>query len=190
MKKQKVQLVAVLVLLAVVLSSFLLLREWNRREDAKTDAETVSLLSLDASSVTGITVRTETEGIRYQLIRDGESWAVRDASGGNLPAKADIAQQMLDAVISLEGTHPIANAANLSQYGLEPPGMTIEIETETEAGQARVHVIEIGDLSTAASMYYARMDGAGDVYLITTLVKSLYDVQPDTLMAEDADNDS
>ena len=177
-------------ILVAVLLSFFVLREWNRREDAKKDPEKSVLLSLDASSVTDITVMTETEGVRYRLLREGESWTVRDASGGDQPAKTDIARQMLDAVVSLEGTQPIANAANLSQYGLEPPGMTIEIETETEAGQARVHVIEIGDLSTAASMYYARMDGAGDVYLITTLVKSLYDVQPDTLTAEDAGNDS
>ena len=190
MKKQKVQLVAVLVLLAVVLSSFLLLREWNRREDAKKDPEKFVLLSLDASSVTGISVMTETEGVRYRLVRDRESWSVKDASGVDQPAKSDLARQMLDAVISLEGTQPITNATNLSQYGLEPPGMTIEIETETEAGQAQMHVIEIGDLSTAASMYYARTDGAEDVCLITTLVKSLFDVQPDTLIADDSDTGS
>lgn len=185
MRKQKIQLVVVLVLLVAVLLSFLLLRLWNRREQQKEASDRIPLLSLDAADVTTITVMTEAEGTRYQLVRDGEGWKVTDASGIEETAKTDTVQQMLDAVITLEGTHPIGNVEDYAQYGLDPPGMTIGIRTENEASET--HVIRIGDLSTGASMYYARMNDAGEVYLITTLVKSLYDVQPDTLIAKDTD---
>ncbi|MBR0172828.1 MAG: DUF4340 domain-containing protein [Lachnospiraceae bacterium] len=202
MRKQKIQFIVLLAVLAALLSSLLLIRAWNRKEDAAKEEETIRLINLDASAVSGITVYDPTEGkaasiqdMRYDLLRssDDGSWFVSDDwTKSSLPtAKGDTVSEMLDAVVQLTGSNRIEAVSDLSQYGLVQPSLRIVLKTKGNAGDT---VIEIGDLSTAASMYYARVypDGeeSGDVYLITTLVKSLYDVQPDTLIASDTDTGS
>ena len=44
------------------------------------------------------------------------------------------------------------------------------------------HFIEIGNYSGAEHMFYAKIDEKEDVYLITTLINSVFDLSKDELI--------
>ena len=203
MKKQQMQLIVILVVLAVALAAFFLLRTFNANEGNERDKDAVVLIGFDVSEVDRIKVfdPAKDDGLiqyRYELLYrtnlldDVGSWYMSESvhQSTTPKAKADTVKQMLDEISQLKGHKPITNVTGFAQYGLDPPSLIIWLYVNGE-GQIEEHptVIEIGDLSTGASMYYARVykDGEADntVYLITTVVKSLFDVKADTLVAAD-----
>lgn len=203
MKKQQTQLIGVLVILAVALAAFFGLRAMNTREGDDRNKDAVSLIDFDLSKVDRIKVfdPAKDDGLiqyRYELLYrtnlldDVASWYMSESvhQSTTPKAKADTVKQMLDEISQLKGHKPITNVTDFAQYGLDPPSLIIWLYVSGE-GQIEEHptVIEIGDLSTGASMYYARVYREGEedytVYLITTMVKSLFDVEADSLILSD-----
>ena len=201
MKKQQVQLIGVLVFLAVALAAFFVLRAGGGQDGDERDKDAVSLIDFDLSQVGRIKVfdPAEDDGLiqyRYELLYrtnlldDVDSWCVSESvyQSTTPKAKAETVKQMLDEISQLKGHKPITNVTDFAQYGLDTPSLIIKTYLG-DNGQTDENptVIEIGDLSTGASMYYARVYREGEedntVYLITTLVKSLFDVEADTLIA-------
>lgn len=201
MKRQQIQLIGILVFLAAVLAAFFGLRAANGREGSAKEQDAVSLIDFDVSTVYRIKVYDPSEHdgtvtYKYELWRDvsedDDSWYVSESTlQSTTPvAKFDVVEQMLDEIKQLKGHKPIENVTDYAQYGLETPSLIIKLYSSEEGETAeQPTVIEIGDLSTGASMYYGRVfseENEDDtVYLLTTVLKSVFDISAESLISSD-----
>ena len=72
-------------------------------------------------------------------------------------------EAMASAVSSITADQVLTGVTDYDQYGLAEPDSTITVKTE----DGMTYTILTGDYNSTAYAYYAMLDGASDVYLVT-----------------------
>lgn len=174
-KRQKIQLaISIAAFLLSLLGLFVVIFINTSKENSREQKEAV--LTVDTS----MAVRLEVNGGKYDYIlerpdKDSDIWILK-ADGSRINNEKITA--MLSSIERVITSRIISGSSNLSDYGLTEPQMTIGIELI----DGERHFIEIGNYSGAEHMFYARIDEKEDVYLITTLINSVFDLSKDELI--------
>ena len=116
----------------------------------------VSVLSLDADSVTQLGWTYEEESLSFLL--EDDTWVYAEDS--TFPLSTSRVEAALSALCDLTASRTIEEAEDLAQYGLEEPTCTVEVT----AGDTTTQLL-IGDETTMGGERYLST-GDGNVYLV------------------------
>ena len=184
MKKQKKQLILLLVLLVLAIGAWLGIRiSNNKKEEAKAaeeEAAKVYVCQIASEDVSALTFTVDGEETTFT--RDGEDWVCESDSSLNIDA--DVIETKLSKFEALEATEKIDATEDLAEYGLDDPDLTVMLDvngsTETFAE---------GAYNSMVSGYYILYKD--EVYLVNSYIHAAFgDVSMEDLLVEEEETES
>ncbi len=182
MKKQAITLIALVAVLGLLCGAyFLVLGNVDEGDTAVTTAAdpTVTLLSLDVESMTSLSYQLDGEAMNFTV----EQGAWRWEKDGTLNLDGEKFYAMVEGMIPLTSSVRIEapTAEQMTAFGLDAPANVV---TFSDASGA--HTLTIGSYNSYNGCYYATLDTADVVYMISATVAEgfIYDVYD--LLAYDA----
>lgn len=163
-KKRKKQLILLCIFFLLLLLAFVALKLYqkNKPEEAKED-ESYQVMQIDASQVTKITIATNIETI--DLIKEDGSWrCLQDENTEIDSARIDT---FLGQAGSVTSNIRIESVEDMSEYGLESPGLQITLQWGDN-----LDTIKVGDYNSVINCYYINKNDDPIVY---TADSSFYD---------------
>ena len=125
MKKQKIQLIIILVLLLIFAGSYLGLKQYNKVQDKKDSTDTYTALTLDKSAITGMKI-TMASG-ETDLVKKADAWVLSSDEAQKIDQ--DTVSTMLEDIEKITANNKIDNVSNFDQYGLKTPAIVVTITT-------------------------------------------------------------
>lgn len=155
-------LVAVVLIGALVLIPKLTAQE---EEPEPVANPTIQLLNIDVDTVERLSWTHDGETLSFYA--DGSRWIKGDEP--KFPTQKSTITTMLEAFAPLNANTEVTGVADLSQYGLDDPAITV---TFTAGGKTTT--VSIGNENAMGGLRYVTL-GDGKVYLVTTSLYSCYD---------------
>ncbi len=182
MKKQKIQLIIIIVLLVVFVGGYFGLKKYNKVKDEEASTDSYEVLTLDESTINEINIVTTTDSdtATLDLVKKDDTWVLSSDESQNIDQ--DLVTTMLDTVNDVTANNEITDVTDFDQYGLETPCKVITLTAE----DGTTTVINIGDYSSSASRYYARIGDNATVYLVASTLNSAFDKSEDDLIVTDS----
>jgi len=161
-------------LLAVLLGlgAYIYFVTWKRPEGGAEVAKERVFVSLDADKIDEIKVKSET-GDTTTVKKAKATWQVAEP----IMAKADDMQAGTIAtnLSTLEATRVVdANPADLKEYGLDSPRITIEFKASGDKTYGDYHLLFIGGKSPTGGDLFARRDADKRVVLVAGYTESIF----------------
>lgn len=167
MKKQKRQMILLLVLLVVCVGGYFGLQAYNRhtaeQEAALEEAEKLMAIDISAEDIQSMTY--DYEGVTYTFTRDGENWIYPGDT--SIDIKETVVETMAARAASVEAYEKIEGVTDLEQYGLDNPTSSAQLITEDHT-----YTICIGDYNSTISKYYMYVDDTDVVYTVGATIAS------------------
>lgn len=159
MKKQKIQLIVLIVALAVLSGAFFGFRKYRETQAEKpAEEEGTVLFGVNSEDVVNLIYDYNGETFRYEKV-EGTWYLVEDHSRS---VKQYYLNAMATGASSITAALVLENVTDLSQYGLETPQQTIIFDTAVQRFR-----ICVGDRNTITSSYYIQLpDRPGMVYIV------------------------
>jgi len=162
MKKQKKQLIFLVILLVVLCGAYFGAEAYNKRAEQKeAEAELAGkkyMIQLNAADITSITYDHNDETCSF-VKEDGVWTAAEDKT---LSVKQSDLETMAEKLANLEVSDVIEGVTNLEQYGLTEPAKTIQFI----AGDTEYEILQ-GTYNPTASVYY--VCDASDLSVVYTV---------------------
>ena len=181
MKKQKIQLIIILVLLLIFAGSYLGLKQYNKVQDKKDSTDTYTALTLDKSAITGMKI-TMASG-ETDLVKKADAWVLSSDEAQKIDQ--DTVSTMLEDIEKITANNKIDNVSNFDQYGLKTPAIVVTITTS----DGKQNIVNIGDYSDSTSRYYCRIGNDTTVYLVSSDLHTAFNKsQTDLIVKNSADS--
>lgn len=180
MKKQKIQMILILVVLVLCIGAYFLVshmakQEEQKEKDSETEGQT-TIAKIDADKVD--TFSYEVDGKTYSYTKDGNDWKYDDDNSLKLDSSSiNTILEKLNGVIALE---TLDSYDSLSDYGLDKPQNTITVTVGD-----KTTTFYIGDYNDMVSEYYLKMEGDDAVYLVDSTLKDTFSKTADSLVKEE-----
>lgn len=159
MKKQKIQLLVLLVVLAALAAAFFGLKKYNEVQ-SETPAEEEGDVIIDVAYADVVNLIYEYDGETYHYEKTEDTWYLAEDYSQNV--RQYRIKAMLVGVTPLKATKTLENVTDLSLYGLENPQRTIIFDTDIQR-----FTIYVGDANSLTSSYYIQLQGKPDtVYVV------------------------
>ena len=162
MKKQKLQLVILLVVLAVFAAATFGMKWYNKNKakekTAEEEAATIYISKVDTDSITAFSY--EVNQVTYSFTKDGDTWTYDGDTSINIDA--DAINTMLDTFSALTATDEITYD-NFSDFGLDKP--TDLVTYTTADGFTTIYV---GNKNDMLGSYYVMTGEDSKLYLTET----------------------
>ncbi len=159
MKKQKIQLLVLLLILVALAGVFFGVRKYKEAQAQKPEEEE-GIAVFDLSSEDVVNLIYDYEGETYQYEKVEGTWYLAEDHSQTL--KQSYPSAMAMGVSSLTATRALENVTDLSQYGLDTPQKTIIFDTAIQRFR-----ICVGDKNSMTSSYYIQLpDQPGTVYIV------------------------
>lgn len=136
---------------AATVAGWILLFE---RGEPDVASEGTPVFGVEAEDVRALTIRRPDEP-EVRLVREDAGWTVAEGNRPGAAADEGEVDVLLQNVESLRSEREIPTDGDLTPFGLDPPGLTVEVET---AGGSRV--AGFGDETPATGNRYLRFDDA------------------------------
>ena len=187
MKKQKIQLMTLLVILGCAIGAYFAAKAYSAHKEATEKSTSYTALSLsdnDISGIKNITAANDAGGFNVNHDSDTDTWSFADFPD----EKVDTTQikTMTDALSDLSSDNEITDVTDFTQYGLDSPVMTITITLS----DGSTHKLEVGDYNSQISEYYLRVDDADTVYTISSTIYSDFNLTTSNLVASTSSSSS
>lgn len=179
MKKQKKQMIFMLLVLVVLLVGYVQLQRYNAsKEEAAATGTTERLLDQFGSDIDSSQVKELSYYVGEELCSFVKEEDVWKAKGDK---ELTIKQSPINTMVSsVAGTYIISrleDVTDLSQYGLQEP---VNIITLKVAGTE--HVIKVGDSNEMTSYLYLQMDDSSIVYVVSSGIPNSFNQSLDDLV--------
>lgn len=178
MKKQKRQMVILLLVFAALLALFFGVKQYNKIQAQKPAEEEEVIAVIDAAAEDVIRISYDYDGESNTFEKEEDTWYA--AEDHSLNIKQTRLTNMASAVTPLEAGQRIEDVTDLSQYGLTEPQRTITIETA-----AKSYILYVGDKNELTSSYYVCLPGETVVYTVSTSDISRFDYALADLIEEE-----
>lgn len=178
MKKQKKQIIGLLIALVIVVAGYLAVRYLVVDEDL-VSVESVSQEVFHIDKETLVELKYTNNQETVELIKDGENWYLKDDKSVSLDQ--DKVANVLGFASYLNSKTVIDTPASLSDYGLEEPVYTIWLKDAS--GNEKTYYI--GDKYVMADEYFARVEGDNNVYTIADTYPDAFDSGKESLIAKE-----
>lgn len=179
MKKQKKQLIVMLLVLALLAVGYVLLQRYNASKEKENATDTTEQLfdqfgnETDSSQVTELSYYVE--GELCSFIKEGDVWKAKEDK--ELTIKQSTVNTMVSSVVGTYIVSRLEYVTDLSQYGLEEPANTITLKV---AGTE--HVIKVGDSNDLTFYLYLQMDDSDTVYVVSSGISNSFNQSLDDLV--------
>ncbi len=169
MKKQKRQMIVLLVFLLAMVGGYLGLRAAAKKEDAGKysliKAETTAFTQLDFTNSNG----------DFSLKKVEDTWKYEGDEEQD--ANVSTVDNMLEQLSDIHTDDRIENVTDYEQYGLSEPEVKV---TATYDGNSTT--LLFGNYNSAASKLYCQIEGQPEVYLIDSSPKYAFEKKADDLI--------
>ena len=187
MKKQKTQLIILLVVLGCAVGAYFAAKSYSSHKEASKKSATYTAFSLsddDISGIQNITAANDAGGFNVNHDSKADTWTFADFPD----EKVDTTQihTMTDALSNLSSNNEIKNVTDFTQYGLDSPTMTVTITLS----DGSTHKLAVGDYNNQIAEYYLRVDDADTVYTISSTIYSDFNVTTSNLVATNSSSSS
>ncbi len=174
MKKAKKIYILLGVLVVMILAAVIAGKIELKKEQISNSDEII--IDLTAEEITAVSWEYGSDSFAFH--REDGSW-IYDGDEA-FPVDGDVVDDLLDMFESFGASFAIADATDLSQYGLSSPNCTMILTTDSET-----ITLSIGDYSTMDSLRYVSL-GDGTVYLVSTDPLDYLDVELDDFILNDS----
>ena len=182
MKKQKKQLIVMLLVLALLAVGYVLLQRYNSSKEKENATDTTEQLfdqfgnETDSSQVTELSYYVD--GELCSFIKEGDVWKAKGDK--ELTIKQSPINTMVSSVVGTYIVSRLEDVTDLSQYGLQEPVNTITLKV---AGTE--HVIKVGDSNEMTSYLYLQMDDSSIVYVVSSGIHNSFNQGLNDLVEEE-----
>ena len=182
MKKQKIQLIVILVIFVICIGGYFGLKTYNEKAAAKeSEPEYTALALSEEDEVTALKVSNENGNFELTKNEDG-TWILKSDETVNIDQ--DTVDSMVELVSTITSDKVVDGADSLSDYGLDEPSITIEITLS----DGSAHNIILGDYNSAAYTYYLMVDDISTIYTVTSSINSKFTFTVDDITAEETES--
>lgn len=162
MKRQQIQLIALVVVLLAVIGLYFGFRHAGSSEESADAADTSSeVLSIKAKNITSVTASGK---VTWALNYSGKKWTFAE---GDHEVSSDIADTIAGSLNPLSADQVIGDVTDLSKYGLDDPYLTISVTTK----QGKRYTLYFSDYNEMGGCNYFYVDG--DTSTVYTCQSSL-----------------
>ena len=154
MKKQKVQMVVLVIALALLIGGYFFLQNYNKKQTEKEDADKIQVAQIDADAIQAFSYQLDGETLSFTKTDDNWSYD----QNTELHMDNDRITSMLANVTKVEADEEIDHVTDLSEYGLADPANVITVTTADQT-----YTFTVGDHNATANCYYFMTDQQPDV---------------------------
>ena len=174
MKKQKIQILILLVLCIVCVGGYFIIR--NHTFETEEETVSVDVTNFNKDDVTELIISGDHE---VHLVKSDDVWTENSLPDETI--KESTVNTLLNEIANITTTETVVEAPeDLSQYGLEEPFRTI---TAVLSDGTQV-VIYAGNKSDLLSEYYIKVEGNDNVYLVSSNIVTDFDKDPEDFIDE------
>lgn len=175
MKKQKIQLIVLLIVLVACIGSYFGASAFSQKKQTEEESEEsyTALALAEDVEITGISV-TSTD-TSYELTKEEDAWKFADNADAKV--KESSVSTMTDDLAEITGDNEITDVTDFAQYGLDDPQLTIAFTLSDGTG----HTVKIGDKNSTISRYYLQVDDSTTVYTVTSTLYTAFNKTTDDL---------
>ena len=180
MKKQKIQILALLAVVALLGAAYAGIRYYNDRQEKKEEekeaAETITVTDFEVSDITKFSYQLE--GQQLSFAKEGEEWLYDgDAS---VDIDEDEVETLLSKAVHVTAEESVTEYGSLEDFGLETPSNTITITTKN--GET---TLLIGNQNEITNQYYLKTADSDVIYLVGSAVATGFNKTVEDLTAEE-----
>lgn len=159
MKKQKIQLIALILVLAALAGGFFAVRKYKETQAEKpVEEDGIAVLEVRTEDVINIIYDYEGETYQYEKV-DGTWYFAQDHTKN---VKQYYLNGMATGASTLIASQVLEEVKDLSQYGLDTPQQTIIFDTAVQRFR-----VNVGDANSLTSSYYIQLPEKPDtVYIV------------------------
>lgn len=177
MKKQKLQLVILVVLLAALAGGYFGLKQYNKAQSEKPqETEGEVIVSVAAEDITKFSYDYEDNNYAYE--KEDGTWYYTLNHSLNLTQYR--IENMLSNVAEIVASQVIEGVTDMSQYGLDDSSRTISFETAGES-----YIFKVGDYNSMASVYYICKPSGTTVYCVPAMTVNAFNTDVLELVEEE-----
>lgn len=157
--KKRNQLILLLVIFIVLLGAYFGVRQYNKAQEAEEPQEEIAVTSLNADNITEVSYTND--GVEYSFIKTEDTWQYTGDT--SIPITQSYIETIVSSACSLKAKRLlVGNLDNIAEYGLEIPAHAVSL-TDSDGNKT---IINIGDMNTSTSVYYAYVEGKENIYTI------------------------
>lgn len=176
MKKQKIQLLILVLGLALLGGGYLGLQKYNEAQNNKAEeVQEINLLALEAEDI--IRIAYDYEGNHYSYEKTEDTWYYTEDRELSLTQSSFALLTMRLAELAVETV--ISDVTDMEQYGLTEPYRIFTFATAEEE-----YEFYIGDRNDITYDYYICRPGENTVYLVESALISYLNKSVDDLVEE------
>lgn len=162
MKKQKKQLLILIVVLFVVGMALYGVNHYNQVQSQIPEEDTdIVLVDVTMDDVCRLTY--DYNGEHNTLVKKEDVWY--DEEDESLSLNQTLVENMLVSIAPLKAVSQIEGVTDLEQYGLKNPERTIVFETQ----DGTIHQYQVGDYNSVSSVYYLKEADNDTVYVVSSV---------------------
>lgn len=176
MKKQKTQLIVVLVILLICVGGYFGLRHYNSVIEAQEAEAEYTILTVAEDDITQVVSSNENGELNITKV-DG-TWTFTDDDTQSVDQ--DTVSTMLSNVLEVTSDQAISDVTDMSVYGLDEPVVTITLVTTDGS-----HTLKFGDFNETNSLYYMQFDDETTVYTVSSSIYTAFSKTNEDLVAEE-----
>lgn len=154
MKKRTTLIILVAVLVVGIGGYFLVSALTGQPETAPEETTPQKIAELDAGTITAM--RWQFLGEDLRLEKQGDAWTY--PADDAFPLTASVPTAMVTAAAGLQAVETVNGAGELSEYGLDEPGLTVVITT----ADGSETTFTVGSYNSFKEAYYLQMNGGTD----------------------------
>lgn len=179
MKKQKGQLLIMLLVLVVLGGGYFGLCRYNKIQSEKgAETEEEVLFAVEKDDISRFSYDYNDTVYTYEK-NEEDTWFYTDQPDWNLTQYrlTNITSKL--AALTVQNT--ITGVTDLSQYGLDEPAKTVTFETETES-----YTFHAGDYNDISGVYYICLAGDDStVYTVSSSYVTVFNLDPEEIIEEE-----
>lgn len=180
MKKQKIQLIALILVLAALAGIFFGVRKYKETQAEKpVEEEGIAVLEVRSEDLINIIYDFEGETYQYEKV-DGTWYFAQDHSQN---VKQYYLNAMATGASTLIASQVLEDVKDLSQYGLDTPRQTIIFDTAVQRFR-----VNVGDANSMTSSYYIQLPDKPDtVYIVPNTCITPFQYGPENIIEAQED---
>lgn len=175
MKKQRKQLICLLVLAVLCVGAWVLVRNADFKEETE-EKETVWVTDFDEEQAVELSVTGE---YPLHFIKEEGEWL--NAEDRSVDLDQSEVESLLARLGSITTDTFFENEQDSNSYGLEEAGMTVTVTMQDGSHLA----MRIGDKNEITGQYYLQVDGTDTIYLAASSLVSGLQITPEDFAAEE-----
>lgn len=181
MKKQKIQMIVLLIVLGAAILAYFGIRAMTQKKEASEQAPSYTAYTVDPKNIANITCHNQAGSFALDYDADKDRWTFTDEP--NEVVDQSQAKLLADALKEVTSDNDIKDVKDPEDYGFgENPTMTIDL-TMKDGTKTTLYV---GSQNSAISEYYFRVGDSDTIYTVSNTFFTDFNVDQPSLVSKDS----